>query len=142
MSNHTATASVDVRATPAEVWATLTEPDRIAQWMGGSRVETDWSVGGPITWSGEHEGRTYQDKGEVLEYDEPHRLSMTHYSASMGADDVPENYHTVTYTLDEAGEGTRVALTQDGCADEEQAEQFSASWQQMLEGLGSVAEGS
>ena len=140
MTGYEATASVDVAAAPDRVWAALTDPDQIAQWMMGSRVETDWEVGSPVTWSGELDGRSYQDKGEVLEADPGTRLSVTHYSPLMGDEDVPENYHTVSYDLAPSGDGTAVTLTQDGCDSEEQAEQFSQNWQGMLDGLKKVAE--
>ena len=84
MSGTIATAETDIAATPERVWAALTEPEQISQYMYGSRVETTWQVGSPITWSGEMEGRPYQDKGEVLTYDEPNVLSVTHYSPTMG----------------------------------------------------------
>lgn len=58
-----------------------------------------------------------------------------------GQPDEPENYHTLVYTLTADGEGTHVELTQDGCDDEAQAEQFSANWQQMLDGLKAHVEG-
>jgi uncharacterized protein YndB with AHSA1/START domain len=136
-----ATAQVTVDASPERTWQTLTDPERVTQWMAGTTLTTDWSVGGPITWAGEIEGRAYEDRGEVLEVDEPRRLSVTHYSPLMGQDDVPENYHTVTYTLDGAGEGpTTVSLEQDGNESAAQAEQFSQNWQSMLEGLKAVAE--
>ncbi len=135
MTGRVATAETDVHATRQEVWSALTEPDRIAAYMGGSRVETTWQVGSPITWSGEYDGRSYQDRGEVLTFDEPRVLSVTHFSPMMGEEDRPENYHTLVYTLTGDGDRTRLSLTQDGCTDEAQAEQFSANWQQMLEGL-------
>ena len=141
MTGYSATASVDVDAAPDRVWAALTDPDQIAEWMMGSRVESDWEVGSPITWSGEMDGKPYQDKGEVLEVDPGTRLSVTHYSPLMGGEDVPENYHTVTYDLAPSGDGTTVRLTQDGCESEEQAEQFSQNWQGMLDELKKVAEG-
>lgn len=140
MTGHVASAQVDVAAPPERVWAALTEPDRIATYMQGSRVTTTWEVGSSITWDGEYDGRAYQDKGEVLSYDEPELLSVTHYSPMMGQPDEPENYHTLVYTLNESGGGTTVELTQDGCDTEEQAEQFSANWQQMLDGLKAAAE--
>jgi len=135
MTGFVATAEVHVTAGPERVWAALTEPDRIAAYMYGSRVETTWEVGSPITWEGEYEGRPYQDKGEVLTYDEPRRLSVTYYSPMLGRPDEPENYHTIVYTLTGKDAGTHLGLTQDGCDDEEQAEQFSRNWQQMMDGL-------
>ncbi len=136
-----ATASTEIDATPDQVWASLTEPDQIAVWMQGSQVATTWKVGSPITWDGEYDGRRYQDKGEVLTVDEPNVLSVTHYSPMMGEPDAPENYHTLVYTLTSDHGGTHLELTQDGCADQEQADQFSQNWQQMLDALKAHLEG-
>ena len=141
MSGHEASAEVRVSAAPARVWSALTDPEQIAVYMQGSRVTTSWAVGSPITWDGEHAGRTYQDKGEVLAFDEPRELSMTHYSPMTGQPDEPASYHTLVYSLEPDGDGTRLRLTQDGNESAEQAEQFSASWQSMLEGLKQHVEG-
>ena len=141
MTGILATAETEIEAPATRVWAALTDPGQIKEYMFGSQVETSWEVGSPITWNGEYEGRPYQDKGEVLTYDEPRELSVTHYSPLAGEDDKPENYHTLVYTLDEKDGTTRVSLTQDNCADEKEAEQFSANWQQMLAGLKSHIEG-
>lgn len=135
MSEFTASAETDVAASPERVWAALTEPEQIATYMAGSRVTTTWEVGAPITWEGQHDGHSFQDKGKVLVYDEPRRLSMTHYSPMMGQPDEPESYHTLVYTLTPTDSGTHLALTQDGNDTEEQAEQFSRNWQSMLDGL-------
>jgi uncharacterized protein YndB with AHSA1/START domain len=140
MTGFEAQARVDVDATPERVWQALTDPDEIAQYMFGSRVETDWQPGSPITWSGEYDGRPYQDKGEVLEAVPGKRLAVTHYSALGGDADVPENYHTVRYELVATGNGTTLTLTQDGSTSEEQAHQFSRNWQGMLDGLRQVVE--
>lgn len=142
MARFTATAQTDVAATAQRVWAALTEPERIASYMQGSRVTTTWQVGSPITWDGQYDGRSYQDKGEVLTYDEPHVLSVTHYSTLMGQPDEPESYHTLVYTLTASGQRTRLELTQGGCDSEEQAAQFSQNWQGMLDGLKAHVEGS
>jgi uncharacterized protein YndB with AHSA1/START domain len=131
----TATAQVDVAATPERVWAALTRPEEIAAYMDGSNVTTTWAVGAPITWEGEYDGRSYQDKGKVLIYDEPHVLSVTHYSPMMGQPDQPDNYHTLVYRLTGMGDSTQLELTQDGCDSTEQAAQFSANWQRVLDGL-------
>ena len=141
MSGHVATAAVQVAADPERVWAALTEPAQIAVYMQGSTVTTDWQVGSPITWDGEYDGRAYQDRGEVLTYDEPRELSVTHYSPMMGQPDEPASYHTLVYTLTTDGDRTHLELTQDGNESEEQAKQFSQNWQQMLDGLQAHVEG-
>ncbi|UZF59331.1 SRPBCC domain-containing protein (plasmid) [Gordonia polyisoprenivorans] len=136
-----AKAATDVAAPPERVWAALTDPQQIAAYMEGSRVTTSWDVGAPIIWEGQYDGHSYQDKGKVLVYDEPRKLSMTHYSPMMGQPDEPENYHTLVYTLTRTDSGTHLALTQDGNDSEEQAEQFSRNWQRMLDGLKAHIEG-
>jgi uncharacterized protein YndB with AHSA1/START domain len=141
MAGFTATAETDVAASPERVWTALTDPAEIAVYMMGSKVETDWQVGSPITWNGEYEGRPYQDKGEVLTHDEPHVLSVTHFSALSGEPDEPENYHTLVYTLTPSDDGTHLELTQDGNESQEQADQFSKNWQGMLDGLKTHVDG-
>ncbi len=133
MADHIAHAETEISASPKQVWAALTDPEAISAFMFGSQVETDWQVGSPITWSGEYEGKPYQDKGEILEVDEPERLRMTHYSPMSGQPDEPESYHTLDYRLAATDAGTRLTLDQDGNESEEQAEQFSATWQAMLD---------
>jgi uncharacterized protein YndB with AHSA1/START domain len=140
MAGLVATAGVEVAADADRVWRALTEPDLVSQYMMGSRVESDYRPGSPITWSGEWEGRAYQDKGEVLEVEPGRVLAVTHYSPLAGDADVPESYHRLRYELEPQGRGTRVRLTQDGCRSPEQVEQFSQTWQGMLEGLKRVAE--
>lgn len=120
----------------------MTDPDQVEQYMMGSRVDSDWQPGSAITWSGEWEGKSYQDKGRVLAAEPGRLLEVTHYSPLSGDEDVPENYHTLRYELSAAGDGTTISLTQDGCECAEQAEQFSRNWQGMLDGLKRVAESS
>jgi len=141
MNGIVGTASIDIEAPASRVWTALTEPDQIAAYMFGSRVETDWEVGHPITWNGEWEGKPYQDKGQVLAYDEPERLSVTHFSPLTGQDDLPESYHTLVYELDENDGVTTVSLSQDNNGSEEEAEHSRANWQMMLDGLKKQVEG-
>jgi uncharacterized protein YndB with AHSA1/START domain len=140
MTEHVATASTTVDADPDRVWQAMTDPTLVAEYMMGSEVDSDWQPGSPITWSGEWEGKPYQDKGEVLQAEPGRLLEVTHYSPMTGADDVPENYHRVRYELSPSGDSTTVELTQDGCDSAEQAKEFSQNWQGMLDGLKKVAE--
>ena len=142
MSGVVATAETTVDAPPARVWSALTDPELIQQYMMGSRVETDWRPGSTISWRGEYNGKAYEDKGEVLEVIPQRLLKVTHFSPLSGEADRPENYHTVSYALDDAGGRTKVTLTQDNNASEEAAAHSAETWSQMLSGLKRVVESS
>jgi uncharacterized protein YndB with AHSA1/START domain len=135
VTGYTAKAQTEIGTSVERVWAAMTEPHQIKQWMFGSQVETDWKPGSPIVWKGEFQGTAYEDKGEILEVEPGSRLTVTHFSPLTGQDDVPENYHTVTYHLDGHDGHTHVTLTQDNAGSQEEAEHSSATWQQMLDEL-------
>ena len=134
--------SITINAPASKVWDALVNPEQTKKYMFGCVTVSDWQVGSPITWKGEMNGRPYEDKGEVLEADEPRRLSVTHYSPLMGQEDRPENYHTVTYTLAADGDAgpTTVTLEQDGNTSQEQADQFGQNWQSMLDAFKATVE--
>lgn len=140
MTGAIATAKTDIEATPDQVWAALTDPAQIKQYMFGSEVQTDWQVGSPIVWQGEYEGKRYEDKGEILEFEPGRRLSMTHFSAMSGAEDTPENYHTLTYELQDFVDRTHVTLSQDGNKSDEEVEHSTQNWETMLASLKKVVE--
>ena len=141
MLGHIAEATVIVAAPPAKVWAALTDPDQVSQYLMGTELQTDWQPGSPITWTGDYEGKSYVDKGEVLEVEENRRLAYTHFSPLTGAEDLPENYHTLWWSLEEVSGGTQVVLNQDNNATAEEADQNADNWQGVLLSLKKVAEG-
>lgn len=138
--NYMAKAEIDVAATPADVWRALTDPDMIAKYFFGSRVQTDWKTGSPIVWRGEYEGKRYEDKGEILEVQPNRLLRVPHFSPLAGLPDEPEHYHTLTYELDERNGITHVLLTQDNNGTEAEAERATANWTTMLEALKNTVE--
>lgn len=140
MSDYLATAESDISASPAQVWAALTDPEQIEKFMFGSRVETDWQVGSPIVWKGEWEGKAYEDKGEIVEIEPERRLVVTHYSPLGGQPDVPENYHRLIYELENRGTSTHVSLSQDNNATEAAAEHSRGMWEMLLSNLKETVE--
>ncbi|MDQ2852880.1 MAG: SRPBCC domain-containing protein [Actinomycetota bacterium] len=110
MTGFEATARTQIAASSQRVWTAMTDPDQVAQYMMGSRVESDWKPGSAITWSGEWEGKPYQDKGEIVAAEPGQLLEVTHYSPLTGEEDQPENYHTMRYELSRTGNGTVVSL--------------------------------
>ena len=140
MADHVATAETEISASPAQVWAALTDPELIKEYMFGSQVETDWQQGSPIAWKGEYEGKAYEDKGEIVEIVAARRLKVTHFSPLSGQEDVPDNYHTLLYELEERGDKTHLSLSQDNNATEEESERAKGNWEMMLAGLKEVVE--
>ncbi|WP_433161699.1 SRPBCC domain-containing protein [Kribbella sp. CA-247076] len=140
MTNFLATAETDIAASPARVWEVLTDPDELRQIWFGAEVKTDWRPGSPITWSGEYDGKAYEDRGEILEVDPGRLLKVTHFSPLSGQPDVPENYHTLTYRLDSHGTSTHLSLTQDNNASEEEAAHSRGMWEQLVAKVKETAE--
>ena len=140
MTNYLATAETDIAAAPERVWDVLTDPEQLKELWFGAEVKTDWQQGSPITWSGEWDGKPYQDKGEILEVDPGRLLKLTHYSPLTGQPDVPENYHTLTYTLDGDGTATHLKLTQDNNASEEEAKHSQEMWEMLVAKVKDAAE--
>ena len=140
MAGHIASAEIDINASPDQVWNALTDPDQVEKYMFGARVESDWQAGSPIVWKGEWEGKPYEDKGTVVEVDPEHTLVVTHFSPLTGQEDVPENYHTLTYQLRPEGESTHLSLSQDNNASADEAEHSQENWQTMLAGIKKAVE--
>jgi uncharacterized protein YndB with AHSA1/START domain len=139
MSGQTVSAQVEISASPGQVWNALTDPELIRKYFFGTTVETTWAPGTPITWSGEYDGNSYQDKGEVVEVVPEQRLVVTHFSPMSGQDDAPENYHRLTYSLEKEGDATRLTLEQDNTP-EESVEDFQSNWDTMLGNLKELVE--
>lgn len=131
-------ASVHVDATPETVWRALTEPEIVKQYFFGTTVESGWQLGDSISYRGEWEGKSYEDRGTVLEVEPPRLLVTSFFSPSSGLPDVPENRQKVSYEITATDSGSTVSITQDNNADADGAEHASANWQAVLDGLAKV----
>ncbi len=141
MTGYVATAEIEIDAPAARVWAALTDPELIRRFMFDTEVVTDWQPGSPIVWKGVYEGREYEDRGQILEVEAGRRLKVTHFSPLSGQEDRPENYHTLTYELDDRGPTTGVRMSQDNNGSEAEAEHSRGMWETLLNGLKAAVEG-
>jgi uncharacterized protein YndB with AHSA1/START domain len=127
-----AESSATIEAPPGRVWEVITDPAATKEFMFGAELATDWSVGGPITWRGSWEGNEYEDKGVILDVQPGSRLVYTHFSPLGGQEDKPENYHTLTWTLQDQGGRTLLTLAQDNNPTAESAEHSQGMWDRLV----------
>jgi uncharacterized protein YndB with AHSA1/START domain len=135
-----AKASATIDAPVAKVWDALVNPVMIKQYMFGTNVASDWKEGRPITWKGEWQGKSYEDKGVILKIEPNRLLKYSHFSPLSGQPDAPENYHTVTIELSSKGPQTIISLSQDNNATEEARQHSEKNWETMLSSLKKLLE--
>lgn len=138
--NYVATSTVTIDAPPPRVWQVITDPAAVKEFMFGTELITDWTVGAPIVWRGTWNGQAYEDKGEILEVEPGQRLVHTHFSPLGGREDAPANYHTLTWTLEDQGGSTRLTLSQDNNGSAEAAQHSQGMWDQALADVKKISE--
>lgn len=138
--NLTATATIFLNATPAQVWETLTNPELINQYLFDTEVYSEWKEGQTITWQGIYKGKAYEDKGILLKMEPDKLLQHTYLSAMSGKEDKPENYDMVTYSIAVKEDATLLTVTQNHSDNEKAKENSTKNWQAVLEKLKEVVE--
>ncbi len=136
-----AQASITIGASSADVWSALVTPAAIKQYMFGTNVVSTWKEGSPIVWKGEWQGKAYEDKGVILQFEPERLLQYSHFSPLSGLPDTPQSYHTVTLELTAEGGRTRVVLSQDNNVTEKAREHSEENWGMMLAALKQFVEG-
>ncbi|MBS1607752.1 MAG: SRPBCC domain-containing protein [Bacteroidetes bacterium] len=132
--------SLKIKAGKEDVWDALTNPHKIKHYLFGTNAISDWKKGSSLKFTGEWEGKTYEDKGTILDT-VPGKLFRYTYWSSMGKlEDKPENYATVTYELVPAGDETMLIVTQDQVATPEAKEHSEQNWKYVLDELKKLVE--
>lgn len=137
---YVATSTITIEAPASRVWSVITDPDAAKEFMFGTELVTDWTVGGPILWRGTWDGKDYEDRGSILEFEPGRRLVVTHFSPLSGQEDAPENYHTLTWTLEDQAGATQLTLAQDNNASAEEADHSKGMWDSLVESVKGIAE--
>jgi uncharacterized protein YndB with AHSA1/START domain len=132
--------SVKVDAPASKVWDALVNPEKVKRYMFGATVASEWKPGSAITFSGEWQGKAYQDKGVIVRAEPGRILEYTHFSPLSGLPDTPDNYHTVTIELSEQNQATTLALSQDNNPNEQARQHSEKNWGVMLANLKKVVE--
>jgi len=131
-TEYLSTYKTTINAKPHEVWNALTNPDWVKKYFFGSQLNTSWTPGSSITWTGEFDGKAYTDKGTILEYNEGSKLAFSYLSSWANLPDLPENYLFVTYQIREVPDGTELVITQSNY-DEEKAQHSTQNWASVID---------
>jgi len=129
MANLSSKTSIDIHAPAEKVWKALTDAAIVKQYFFGTNVHTDWKKGSPIIWEGEWEGKSYQDKGEILDIDPGKYVKYSYWSSMGGTEDKPENYQNVSYNLSEKDGTTTLTIGQENIKSEEAKKHSEENWQ-------------
>lgn len=140
MNKFTASKSIHLTVPAARVWAALTTPALIKEYLFGTETITDWKQGSPIVFRGEWEGKPYQDKGIIMETVPNKVFRYSYWSSFSGTEDKPENYAVVTYHLFPDQKGTLLSITQDGIASAEAQQHSESNWASILNTLKKLVE--
>src|ERR1700736_3423615 len=133
--NLIAKSSIQINNTIDEAWKALVNPEIVEKYMLGSQQLSDWQKGSSIIWKKDFNGRKFEDKGVILEITPQKSLKYTHYSPASGKPDAPENYQTVSVTLQENAKGTTIELRSDNNASEKEKEMNEHIWAYYFQGL-------
>jgi len=134
-SNITAQAKTEIAAPVGKVWDALTKPELIKQYFFGTQTTTTWEEGRPITFDGKWEGKSYHDKGTVLNFQKNKLIKYSYWSSMSGIEDKPENYMIVTYELVGSNGKAELTVTQENIPDEKTKEHSEANWKKVLNDL-------
>ncbi|SOC51767.1 Uncharacterized conserved protein YndB, AHSA1/START domain [Blastococcus aggregatus] len=114
-----------------DVWAALTEPERLARWIGA--YEGERAVGGTGTFTMTHEDEPVGEPMRIVECDPPRRLVVEWVQQDTDA-------WRVDLDLDTEGDRTVLRFVQVFGADADVTD-FALGWHWYLEKFGSVVEG-
>ena len=129
-----------IAASPEKVWQALTDPVFTQRYWYGTRVESDWQVGSPITFV-KAPGMGDPDTGKVLVADRPKKLAFSWHIA--WGPMAKEKDSRVTFTIEREGAGSKLTLVHDEFEEgSAAAEALKNGWPAILAGLKKTLESS
>ena len=122
-----------IAAPPEKVWQALTDPAFTARYWYGTRLESDWKVGSPISFV-KPPNAGPPDTGKVLVADKPRKLAFSWHIA--WGEMAKEKDSRVTFTIEPDGDGAKLTLVHDEFEEgSKAAEALKHGWKGILAGL-------
>lgn len=106
--------TITINASAAKVWDALVNPEQTKKYMFGCETISDWKKGSPLIWKMLYEGKDFIPvKGHIVEIEPNKLLTYTVIDPhNPNIPDIPENYLSVTYLLEEKNNQTLLTVTQ------------------------------
>ncbi|MEM9719012.1 MAG: SRPBCC domain-containing protein [Bacteroidota bacterium] len=137
---------IEIQASAEEIWDALTHPAKTQQYMYNCEALSTWKEGDELLWKGAQDGVVYV-KGRVVIFDPEKTLAYTVFDPNGTYPDIPENYLTVTMTLEDREEGILLKVSQGDYsqvangADRYEDTLDQGGWQSVIQGIKRVVEG-
>ncbi|MBX7124216.1 MAG: SRPBCC domain-containing protein [Cyclobacteriaceae bacterium] len=135
-----AKATINLNAPVSQLWDALINPEIIRQYFWGTNAVSDWKKGSPLYFRGEWEGKSYEDKGIILDIQKERMLRYTHWSSFTGEADIPENYMTITYFVSGNERKSTWEVEMDNIRSEEAAAHSVTNWNAVMASLKALLE--
>ncbi len=121
-----------INADQKKVWETLTETT--TDWNGVIiQTRSEWKPDSPIIFSFVWDGKQYEDKGVIIEFEPTKVFSHTYWSAFSGLPDEEKNYSKVQYEVIPTDNGTILKLTHTNFATEIMYQHSDKNWEDTLD---------
>jgi uncharacterized protein YndB with AHSA1/START domain/DNA-binding transcriptional ArsR family regulator len=140
-----------IATTPEKLFQALVEPEFTRRYWGVA-LESDWTVGAPVTWT-EGTARISHPDQQVVAYEPPRRLAYTwhtftpEWAEAVGMGDefvaraTDEPRSTVTFDIEDADGSVKLTVTHSGFpAESVVRDACSQGWPQLLSSLKSLLE--
>jgi len=105
--------SIQIDAPASKVWDALINPDKTKIYMFGCEAVSDWKLGSDLNWKCAINGKEMVVViGKVVSFEPMKRLIYTVFDPNSNMENIPENYLTVTYLLEEIDGKTYLRVSQ------------------------------
>jgi uncharacterized protein YndB with AHSA1/START domain len=135
--------SVTIDAPPSKVWQILTTPELMKKWMMPGielQIITDWRVGNLVTIRGNMNGKDFENRGTVLQFEPEKSLKYSHLSSISRLPDRPESYSMVEFRLQPMENQTTLGLALSNFPTQSIYEHLTFYWNVTLEVLKKMIE--
>lgn len=131
---------INILTSAAKLWDVLTNPEMIKQWLSGSNVISDWRQGSPILFTGNWNGKEYEDRGVIMQYVQNKLFQFSYFSNFSGLPEIPENYSIIRFDITEYENEAILKLTHSNITTATMLEHSDKNWNEALNIIKTLAE--